>query len=226
MIRQLAKNILPDVVNNFVQNLIDDSVSSRENAKEIEEWQKRNYIPPVPHAIKQQIIADFQQTYKLEHLIEIGMNEGKTIWTQRRRFERIIAIAPDKNIQASTREKFKDIKNVKIFYGKTLEMLEILAQQDYFKEACLFWIDLSNRTVELELLQEELSTIFATPVHHTILIGEAHRLGKNIDVMKEFIADIHANYTCEVEHDVLCIAKKQMSVPRSMDNVDPSTIES
>ncbi len=107
------------------------------NRNSIKNWKKRNFLPPSPEFIKEQILINNNLNNSL--WIETGTYYGKTTKVLANISKKVFTIEADERLYDLAIKKFKDKKNVKILKGKSEELLEsILKSNSDFKNLCIY----------------------------------------------------------------------------------------
>ena len=107
------------------------------NRNSIKNWKKRNFLPPSPEFIKEQILINNNLNNSL--WIETGTYYGKTTKVLANISKKIFTIEADERLYDLAIKKFKNKKNVKILKGKSEELLEnILQSNSDFKNLCIY----------------------------------------------------------------------------------------
>ena len=107
------------------------------NRNSIKNWKKRNFLPPSPEFIKEQILINNNLNNSL--WIETGTYYGKTTKVLANISKKVFTIEADERLYDLAIKKFKNKKNVKILKGKSEELLEnILQSNSDFKNLCIY----------------------------------------------------------------------------------------
>jgi hypothetical protein len=156
-------------------------------------------VPP-PHVVKQKIVSEYAQHFKLSTLVETGTYLGDMIFAQRKNFGRIITVELNPSFYEDAKKRFNKDKNVEIIQGDSGKVLRMLTEKKVFDNPCLFWLDShysglnTSQGEKATPILEELHAILSTGQNHIILIDDARSfVGENdyptIGELKTFITE-------------------------------------
>jgi len=162
--------------------------------------------------IKQSTIEEFQKKYGYNVLIETGTFLGDMVEAQRNNFKRIFSIELQYDLAEKARERFKEMRHVKILQGDSGGLLKTILTE--VKEPAIFWLDahysggLTAKGDKECPIYEEIDAIFATKENHVLLIDDARYFnGKGdyptIDQLTKYIRDRDPRYKVAVENDII-----------------------
>jgi len=105
--------------------------------RELKNWKKRNFCPPSPEFIKQQILKNNNLENSL--WIETGTYYGNTTSYLSKISEKVISIEADLRLADLAQEKFKNVDNIEVLHGKSEELLrDILINNYRYKNICIY----------------------------------------------------------------------------------------
>tara|TARA_B100000787_G_C16127147_1_gene265537 strand:- start:254 stop:883 length:630 start_codon:yes stop_codon:yes gene_type:complete len=118
-------------------NSIKNIIFLYKNRRELKNWKKRNFCPPSPEFIKQQILKN--NNLKNALWIETGTYYGNTTNYLSKISDKVISIEADSRLADLAKTKFKKIKNVNILNGKSEDLLnDILINNCDYKNICIY----------------------------------------------------------------------------------------
>src|SRR5205809_514509 len=127
-IKNILRSILPETVKKNLQNYT-----------AWKEWERKGRPSPPPHIVKQHTIAEYQQRFALDLLIETGTYTGDMIEAQKKRFKKIISIELGAELFKNATDRFKKDKNIIIVHGDSGTELSKITEIKY--EPAIFWLD-------------------------------------------------------------------------------------
>ena len=105
--------------------------------RELKNWKKRNFCPPSPEFIKQQILKNNNLENSL--WIETGTYYGNTTSYLSKISEKVISIEADLRLADLAQKKFKNVDNIEVLHGKSEELLrDILINNYRYKNICIY----------------------------------------------------------------------------------------
>ncbi len=170
-----------------------------------------------PHAVKQEVILQFQKIYSIKTLVETGTFMGEMVYAQRYNFEKIISIELSKELYEAAKKRLRNYNNAEIINGDSGKLLKQIISR--ITEPAIFWLDghySGFETAKGDLdtpITQELDAILDLNLNHIILIDDARLfVGQNdypkIDELKAFVAAKKNNYEFNIEDDIIRIYKK------------------
>lgn len=151
---------------------------ARRQEREVALWRARGARPPLPHRLKQEVLAEIARRHGLELLVETGTYHGDMVAALAGRFRRVWSIELGLELYRAARARFRGLAHVRILHGDSARVLpEVLAEVD---RPALFWLDghwSAGSTAKGERdtpVVAELDLILAHPVaRHAILVDDA-----------------------------------------------------
>lgn len=202
--KQLLKKLVP-------QSVLD----ARERAmhqKMYDHWRANGEGDPVPHLIKQQVIAEYAKKHGTATLVETGTYLGHMIAAMRENFKRIISIELAQHFHEQAIERFKKDTHVELLQGDSGEVLIQLAPT--IDTPALFWLDghySSGETAKGDLntpIMKELDAVLGGNINHVVLVDDARCFNGTEDYptlegLKAHVKSLRSDYTIEVGHDII-----------------------
>lgn len=140
-------------------------------------WAVKGKPMPVPHRVKQKIVADYALRYGIDTLIETGTYLGDMVDAMRPFFCRIYSVELSRDLYEKAVERFRPFAGIVICRGDSADILpDILGK---VHGPCLFWLDghyssgMTARGRTDTPIAEELSHILARTADDVILIDDA-----------------------------------------------------
>ena len=110
---------------------------SLKNRKSLKNWRARNFSPPSPDVIKNQILIN--NNLKNSLWIETGTYYGETTKLLSKISKKTISIEADKNLFETSNKILKNFKNVEILNGKSEDLLDkVISKNLNFKNICIY----------------------------------------------------------------------------------------
>ena len=110
---------------------------SLKNRKSLKNWRARNFSPPSPDVIKNQILIN--NNLKNSLWIETGTYYGETTKLLSKISKKTISIEADKNLFETSNKILKNFKNVEILNGKSEDLLDkVISKNLNFKNVCIY----------------------------------------------------------------------------------------
>lgn len=191
---------------------IKEAISAR---KKIILWKLAGRPVPPPHIVKQKILKEYAEKYKLHTLIETGTFMGEMIDAMLPAFSRIISVEVDQALAIRAQKKFSAYPNVTIIQGDSGNVLSAIAAD--IKQSCLFWLDAhysggvtGKSNVETPIIQELNILLNHFASHHVILIDDAREFTGNnnyptVEEVKNFITVRRPDWVVQVKDDIIRI---------------------
>jgi hypothetical protein len=207
------KSTIKRMIKPLVPQFIFRQLKKTEEAKEIVIWTKNGCPAPPPHAIKQKIIADYQQESGFSTLIETGTYLGDMVEAQRSRFKKVISIELGQDLFEKAKNRFRKNKNVSIMQGDSGTVLPIIMKD--LNEPAIFWLDghySAGITAQGDKdcpIFEELDAIFqGKKFDHILLVDDARCFTgegdyPTIEKLTSYVKSKNDKYRVEVKHDVI-----------------------
>jgi len=184
-------------------------------------WRKNGMkFPPLPHAFKEKVCAEYAKNYNINVMIETGTYYGDMVWALRNKFKKIYSIELDKKLFDKAGKRFKNFKHIELFHGDSAIIIkDVLAQ---LHEPALFWLDghySGGETAKGEKetpIFEELKSILGHKIkNHVILIDDARCFdGQNdyptIEGIKSLLTSTENRYVLKNEFDIIRIYQEQL----------------
>ena len=195
------------------------------NRKSLKNWKIRNFLPPSPDSIKQQVLIN--NNYDDSLWIETGTYYGETTKLLSKISKKTISIEADKELFETSKKKLKNLKNVELFNGKSEDLLDKSISENLdFKNICIY--------LDAHLCQDHLKNIktygcedTATPILQELEIikkyyGKFEKFNVLIDDIRLFYGNFQNypdknilvdwckenNFSWEIEHDIFICKKK------------------
>ena len=195
------------------------------NRKSLKNWKIRNFLPPSPDSIKQQVLIN--NNYDDSLWIETGTYYGETTKLLSKISKKTISIEADKELFETSKKKLKNLKNVELFNGKSEDLLDKSISENLdFKNICIY--------LDAHLCQDHLKNIktfgsedTATPILQELEIikkyyGKFEKFNVLIDDIRLFHGNFQNypdknilvdwckenNFSWEIEHDIFICKKK------------------
>ena len=176
-------------------------------------WILRGRPPRSPHLLKQKVVREYGERFRLRTLVETGTYYGEMVAAMKNQFDRIYSIEFVPELAERATRKFAGDPHVKIFCGDSrVVMPQVLA---LLEGPALFWLDagyygwVGIRSNE-QRLSAELEMILSNPHPHIILLDDARGLtGRDgipsVDDVKAYVETKFPNRQVRVEYDVMRI---------------------
>ena len=195
------------------------------NRKSLKNWKIRNFLPPSPDSIKQQVLIN--NNYDDSLWIETGTYYGETTKLLSKISKKTISIEADKELFETSKKKLKNLKNVELYNGKSEDLLnKSISENLDFKNICIY--------LDAHLCQDHLKNIktfgsedSATPILKELEIikkyyGKFEKINVLIDDIRLFYGNFQNypdknilvdwckenNFSWEIEHDIFICKKK------------------
>ncbi len=171
-------------------------------------------IPP-PHIVKQKILNEYAENFKLHTLIETGTFMGEMIDAVLPVFSKIISIEVDQFLAERAQKKFSAYPQVTIIQGDSGKALPAVIAD--IQEPCLFWLDahysggVTGRSdLETPIMNELNILLDDRQPAHVILIDDAREFTGNnnyptVPEVKRIIAARHPDWIVQVKDDIIRI---------------------
>jgi len=155
---------------------------ARRDRRTLEEWERRGRPVPPPHIVKQRVLREYAEQYRLRTMVETGTYRGDMVEAMRPVFEKIYSIELGQELYDEARRRFKRVAHVELIRGDSAtELRRVVVQLD---QAALFWLDghySAGETARGEKdtpIYEELDQILgARDLGHVIVIDDARAFG-------------------------------------------------
>jgi hypothetical protein len=174
-------------------------------------WILRGRPSRSPHLLKQKVVREYGERFRLRTLVETGTYYGEMVAAMKKRFDRVYSIEYVPALAERATRKFARDKQVQILCGDSrVVMPEVLA---LLKAPALFWLDagyygwVGIRSNE-QRLSAELEMILSHPYPHIILLDDARGLtGRDgipsVDDVKAYVESTFPKRVVEVKYDIM-----------------------
>ena len=206
-------NSIKNILIPFVPQIILNQRNIKIGKKQLEEWEKRNYLGPVPHLVKQNTICEYQKMHAINILVETGTYLGDMVEAQKAIFNKIISIELAIDLFERAKKRFKNDQNVIIVQGDSGNLLhKIISDID---EPAIFWLDghysagiTAKGDKDCPIFEEIDAILNSKDFNHIILIDDARCfIGEgdypSIEKLTEFITKKNNKYQVQVKHDII-----------------------
>lgn len=186
------------------------------NELEYRKWknqQQTSPSEPVPHRVKQQLIATYQQKYGCKVLVETGTYLGDMIVAQRNNFEMLYSIELSPELHRRAVHRFRKNPRIRILQGDSGQVLPVLLKE--ITQPALFWLDghysagiTARGSTECPIF-EELEAIFSCGIQHPVVLIDDARCYTgtgdypSLEELRAYLAGRASGYTMEVGEDVV-----------------------
>jgi len=180
-------------------------------------WILRGRPARSPHLLKQKVVREYGDRFKLRTLVETGTYYGEMVAAMKNYFDRIYSIEFVPELASRATRKFARDEHVRIFCGDSrVVMPEVLA---LLKAPALFWLDagyygwVGIRSNE-QRLSAELEMILSHPFPHVILLDDARGLtGRDgipsVADVKAYVESTFPQRSVEVKYDIMRITLRE-----------------
>jgi hypothetical protein len=174
-----------------------------------------------PHLLKQKVVREYGEKFKLRTLVETGTYYGEMVSAMARRFDRIYSVEFVPELAERAQRKFARHPHIKIFCGDSRTVIpEILGM---LTAPALFWLDAgyygwigknwTGKQGDQHRLSAELEAILSDRFQHVILFDDAHGLtGRDgipsVDDVKSYVNANFPNRSIEVKHNIMRITPR------------------
>jgi hypothetical protein len=179
-------------------------------------WILRGRPPRSPHLLKQKVVGEYGERFKLRTLVETGTYYGEMVSAMKSRFDHLYSIEFVPELAERARRKFARQPHITIFCGDSRtvipEVLSLLASP------ALFWLDAGyygwvGKQGDQQRLSSELEMILSHPYPHIILLDDARGLtGRDgVPSVKDVTAYVEGKFPrriVEVKHDIMRITPR------------------
>jgi hypothetical protein len=191
---------------------IKETISAR---KKIILWKLAGRPIPPPHIVKQKIIKEYAERYKLHTFIETGTFMGEMIDAVLPAFSKIISIEVDSVLAERAQKNFSIYPHVTIIQGDSGEVLPLVIAG--IKEPCLFWLDAhysggvtGMSDVETPIINELNILLDQRQPDHVILIDDAREFTENnnyptLDEVSKLVQSQRPDWIVQVKDDIIRI---------------------
>ncbi len=191
---------------------IKEAISAR---KKIVLWKLAGRPIPPPHIVKQKIIKEYAQKYKLHTFVETGTFMGEMIDAVLHTFSKIISVEVDQALAERAHKKFSVHPRVTIMRGDSGKLLPAIVAD--IKEPCLFWLDAhysggvtGMSDLETPIINELDILLDDRQPDHVILIDDAREFTGNnnypaVAEVRRIIASRHPGWIVQVKDDIIRI---------------------
>ena len=190
-------------------------LKSKLNArKHYKRWLKQGKPVPPPHVVKQELINNYRDKYKLSVFIETGTYLGEMVYAQRNNFDLIYSVEIQPSLYEAAQKRFKKYRHITLLNGDSGEVLFNLMPT--VKERALLWLDghysggITGKSDVHSPIMNELKAVFTNNKDHVLLIDDAHCFtGENgYPTLEELDAWLNKNsYRSQVINNVIVAEK-------------------
>lgn len=103
------------------------------------QWVIAGRCIPAPPLVKQHILKQYQDRFRLGTIVETGTFTGETVEAFRSRSARVISIELEPALHAAARRRFASAANVTLMQGNSTALLPGIL--DELETPALFWLD-------------------------------------------------------------------------------------
>ena len=153
---------------------------SLKNRKSLKNWRARNFSPPSPDVIKNQILIN--NNLKDSLWIETGTYYGETTKLLSKISKKTISIEADKNLFETSNKILKNFKNVEILNGKSEDLLDkVISKNLNFKNVCIY--------LDAHLCQDHLKNTktFGNENTATPILNELEIVSKYVESFEKIV---------------------------------------
>lgn len=187
-----------------------NGLEKKRQVKEIENWERRKRPVPPPHIIKQRILIQYANKYRLKVLVETGTYYGDMVEAMKNNFDLIYSIELSKKLFDIAKKRFRKASHIELINGDSGKELGKL--MNMIGQPALFWLDghysegVTARGEKDTPIYEELHHIFRNDRNHVIIIDDARCFGTDpayptLEELKEFIKSMRENVSISVQDD-------------------------
>ena len=167
---------------------------------------------PAPPIVKQHILKQYQDRFRLQALVETGTFTGETVEALRGRTARIISIELVPALHAAAVRRFAGAANVRLLQGDSTTLLPDVLQE--LRGPALFWLDGHYAGAgtagagESPLLHEVRALLARPPGGDVVLIDDARQLTgmggyPSLDELRATIRHNRPHADVTVEDDII-----------------------
>jgi hypothetical protein len=206
LLRRFAKSVLPNELVYYLRE--------RRKSVEIKKWERDGRPMPPPPMVKHKVVAEYQEKFVADVLVETGTFYGEMVEAQRRRFRKVISIELAHELFVSATNRFAQCRNVQIIHGDSGKELPRIVEG--LRSRAIFWLDghysggLTAKGEKDCPIFEELSAIFkqSNGMDHIVLVDDARCFDgqgdyPTIEELTKFIRTLNPNYQIEVKDDII-----------------------
>lgn len=192
-------------------------IQNYRNIKTYWEWLYSGRPIPPPPIVKQMIVKEYANKYRVRVFIETGTYMGDMVYAVKDNFDKIYSIELDEKLFENAKKRFLNFNHISILQGDSSKVLPKII--GHIKKPSLFWLDghfsegITARGEKETPILYELQHIISHPVKdHIILIDDARCFtGQNYYPTIEFLRDLikrrYPGYVFEVKEDIIRIHK-------------------
>jgi hypothetical protein len=145
-------------------------------------WVAAGRPVPAPPIVKQRILKQYQDRFRLQIVVETGTFTGETVEALRHRSAQVVSMELAPELHAAAARRFASATNVRLLQGNSAALLPgVLAD---LRDPALFWLDghyagagTGSAGAGLSPLMDEVRTLLArAPRGDVILIDDARQL--------------------------------------------------
>lgn len=168
---------------------------------------------PPPHFVKQKVLRQYAEKYKLSYFVETGTHSGATVNAMRGLFEKIYSIELSEKFYQSASNWFKNDNSVSIIHGDSGVEIEAVIKK--LPGPALFWLDghfsagATARGTKDTPVVEELEHIYADKrFDHVVIIDDARAFGVDpayptIEEIRELLTQKGVKFKLSLKYDAI-----------------------
>lgn len=176
-------------------------------------WQRRNPDGAPPHIVKETLLKEYADCFRLVKFIETGTFKGEMVSVMRHLMEEIWSIELDHNLYENAKRKFRRYQYIHILQGDSAQVLKNILGS--IKDPCLFWLDAHYSggitacgNQETPVISELNHIVHRGVLGDVVLIDDARCfIGTNdyptIAELKSFIRTRRPEWEFAMAHDVI-----------------------
>lgn len=194
---------------------VQGALESVRNEREARAWLRAgaHNAAPAPHLVKQAVIREHAQKYRLRTLVETGTYLGTMVHAMRDQFDKIVSVEVDDALMRLARHRFEAAPHVNILHGDSGVLLRELVPT--LQGPALFWLDghfsageTSFGASHCPILEELPPILDAAEKGHVILVDDARYFGvdpayPSVAALRDFVAARRPDLAFSQENDIL-----------------------
>lgn len=180
--------------------------------------------PPTPHLIKQIVIKNYAEKYRIEILIETGTYLGTMVNATRNTFKKIYTIELNKQLYFRAKRRFKKYNHVNVFLGDSSKILPVVLKK--INQPCIFWLDAhysrgitTKGTTETPIIDELRAILNHQIKSHVILIDDVSEFNgfrdyPPLNELKKIIINLSKNVVIKIKYNMIILTPKKNLGPK------------
>ncbi len=174
-------------------------------------WILRGRPERSPHLLKQKVVREYGERYRLKTLVETGTYYGEMVAAMKHQFDRIYSIEFVPELAKRAQQKFAHEKHIEILCGDSRVVVPQVL--DKLRNPALFWLDAGyygwvGKQGDQQRLSAELEMILSHPYSHIILLDDARGLTGRDGIpsaqdVKTHVERRFPNRTVAIEYDIM-----------------------